>query len=186
MLNSSILLLNPLPRGHTLHLPAGAESVAAVIGGGAPHSWKIQSDGDALISGTYYACQPAVAASSVVPCSAIDAVAVLPLPEGGSRPPIALHVSVVVDYPKSAGLADFGIADDDDDTVDLGDELSADGNVKRTPTPSSAVRPALQFDRVGSGPASALQVRCMLISSTFETRVFVFVTSFLRSFAYFQ
>jgi hypothetical protein len=65
---------------------------------------KIQNDGDALISGTYHACQPAAAASPVVPCSAIDAVAVLPLPVGGSCAPTALHVSIVVDYPSQRDL----------------------------------------------------------------------------------
>jgi hypothetical protein len=156
ILRSSILLLNPLPRGHTLHLPAAAESVAAVIGGGAMHSWKIQSDGDALISGTYSACQPAVTASVDVPCSALDAVAVLPLPVGSGRAaPIALSVSVAIDYAYAAGLADFGIADDDDDEVE--------SDAKRNTAPVSAVGSGFHFDRVGNGPASALQVCCMLI-----------------------
>ena len=107
-----------------------------------------------------------------VPCSALDAVAVLPLPVGlGRILPLALHVIVEADYSGSAGLADFGVADDEeeDDVVH--------GTVRHNS--QSAVSAGLQFERLGNGPASALQVRVMhvlyipcSISSKFFCRAF--------------
>ncbi len=163
---AATIRLTPLPRSQALHLPASAESIAVVISGGAPHSWKIFSSGDALVFGTHYACQPGNAASADVPCSSGDAVAVLPLPVGlGRSVPIFLHVSVEVDYGNSAGLADFGVADDDEEDYGDGESAglaAADGHPDHAAARrdvQSATDAALQFERVGKGPASALQVR---------------------------
>jgi hypothetical protein len=98
---------------------------------------------------------------------------------------MALHISVVVDYPESAGLADFGIADDEDDAVDLGDEVSADLDAKRTTAPSPAPRPPLHFDRVGSGPASALQVCCTLVYRLWK-HAFLFLSRLFLQFRVFS
>ena len=150
------LLLTPPSPNKPLNLPANAESVVLVISDGAPHSWIIQSGGDVLVSGMHYTCQPEAEASDDIPCSSQDAIAVLPLPVGlGRRASIAMHVSVSVDYGNGAGLADFGVADDDDDNgVDenFNDEVSSKRTVQNTATAG------LQFERVGNGPASALQV----------------------------
>jgi hypothetical protein len=157
-------LLAPPPLRQPLHLIASVESVAFVISGGASHSWKIQSGGDALSSGLFLSCS----AFTDVPCSAGDAVALLPLPAGWSRRvPIVLHVSVTLDYANSAGLADFGVADDDDvvdddidDDQDLGHNAERDSAYKLAHRNAHAsVDFGLQFERVGNGPASALQVR---------------------------
>ncbi len=152
-------LLSPQHRGTALHLPASAESILVVISGGAPHSWKIYTGGDALISGTYHSCPFRDSVAAGVACSALDAVAVLPLPVGlGRILPIAFHVSVEVDYSGSAGLADFGVADDDEE----------DDIVNRTVqhNSQSAASAGLQFERSGKGPASALQVCVMHVLRT--------------------
>jgi len=155
------LLLTPLQRSQPLSLPASAQSVVVVISGGARHSWKIESGGDALISGTYHTCQPGGSASSDVPCSTHDAVAVLPLPVGFARSaPISMHVSVSVDYGDAAGLADFGVADDYDEDRGVDDATDGDsGHSAARRNAQLAHGAGLQFDRVGNGPASALQVR---------------------------
>ena len=155
-------LLSPQHRGTALHLPASAESILVVISGGAPHSWKIYTGGDALISGTYHSCPFRDSVAAGVACSALDAVAVLPLPVAlGRNGLIALHVSVEADYSGSGGLADFGVADDEEEddavhmTADKAVHITADHNAQ------SLVSAELQFERVGKGPASALQVRLM-------------------------
>jgi hypothetical protein len=159
-------LLVPLPHRKPLILSASAESVAAVISGGAQHSWIIQSGGDVLSSGMFFKCPSAGSIFTDVPCSAGDAVAVLPLPIGWSRRvPIALHVSVTLDYANSAGLADFGVADDDDDE-DLGHDAADTGHVSDANRPDHPlVEHGLQLERVGNGPASALQVSRVEVTS---------------------
>ena len=155
------LLLTPLQPSQPLCLPASAQSVAVVISGGARHSWKIESGGDALISGTYRTCQSGGSAFIDVPCSTHDAVAVLPLPVGFARSAsISIHVSVSVDYGDAAGLADFGVADDDDEDAGVDDATDGDsGHSAARRNAQLAHGAGLQFDRVGNGPASALQVR---------------------------
>jgi hypothetical protein len=148
------VLMTPQPHSRVMRLPANAESISVVVSGGAPHSWKIHTGGDVLISGTYHSCPLRDSAANVVPCSALDAVAVLPLPVGlGRNGPITLHVSVEADYSGSGGLADFGVADDDEEEDAV--HISADH------TSQPAASAGLQFERVGKGPASALQVRLM-------------------------
>jgi hypothetical protein len=72
---------------------------------------------------------------------------------------MTLHVSVDVDYGYSAGLADFGVADDDEEEAETGDAAADAGqNTARSNAPST-VSDELRFERVGKGPASALQVR---------------------------
>ena len=154
--------MTPQPHSRVMRLPASAESISVVISGGAPHSWKIYTGGDVLISGTYHSCPLRDSAATVVPCSAHDAVAVLQLPVAlGRNGPIALHVIVEADYSGSGGLADFGVADDEEEddavhmTADKAVHITADHNSQ------SVVSAELQFERVGKGPASALQVRLM-------------------------
>ena len=177
------LLLTPLHPSQPLRLPASAHSFAVVIGGGARHSWKIECGGDVLISGTYRTCQPGGSASTDVPCSAHDAVAVLPLPVGLARSAlISMHVSVSVDYSDAAGLADFGVAAavDDDDDEDAGNDDVGGGNSGHRAArrdAHSAGGSGLQFDRVGNGPASALQVRSVILFSIPYLKVHYYVSS---------
>ena len=171
------LLLTPLQPSHPLCLPASAQSVAVVISGGARHSWKIESGGDALISGTYRTCQSGGSAFIDVPCSTHDAVAVLPLPVGFARSAsISIHVSVSVDYGDAAGLADFGVADDDDEDAGVDDATDGDsGHSAARRNAQLAHGAGLQFDRVGNGPASALQVRALFC---FENYFHVFAHAY--------